>query len=197
MDIEKMFTNYIRTTSATQNIKREAEQSDTRLGINRHDPDEERRRERERKEKKDGFTQDDFTGVSIASLQAFLVAFIEDIHEEPEKGEDAYEIFEEEKEHELEDNVNQPQTPQAAQAHAAYSNAASAYSHNAHSNDVKNAEAVAKNLGLSSDEVRTIYSVIEDLKVLQDKGLEYLSIERGDSFLQSIVSAVTQAKLTL
>lgn len=192
-----MFTNYVRTAGRLQPIKRETENTDTRQEILRHDPDEQRRKNARKNDDQSAYAEDDFTGVSVESLRAFLVAFIEDIHEEPKKGEKSYEVFEEEKAHEREEEHNQPQSPQAAQAYEAYSNAASAYSHTMHSHNVKDAEATAKNLGLSVDEVRSIYTLIEDLDTLQERGVQYLRIERGTSFLNSIENAVAAIKLGL
>ena len=52
-------------------------------------------------------------------------------------------------------------------------------------------------LDLSAADIRTIHTLIEDLKNLNDAGVEILHIERAASFLESLVTAVNKIKTTL
>ena len=81
--------------------------------------------------------------------------------------------------------------------------AASAYAHNSHAQDKSKVlfettdKATGPSLDLSAADIRTIHVLIDDLKELEKANIEYLQIERAQTFLQSLVNAVRKARAYL
>ena len=46
---------------------------------------------------------------------------------------------------------------------------------------------------LENEDVRSIHSLLRDIGVLQTRGIEYLTIERNETFLASLAAAATKA----
>jgi hypothetical protein len=167
---------------------RQAENADTRLGIRHHEPDQERRKKEEKSEPVSVFDTDDSATVTVDALRAFLENFLKSMTAEKKDGGKFV-------------APEQPQAPQnSAPAHhdGAAARAAGAYQHVAKKVDRTQtpevpADADATPL-LGAADIRTIYKLIEDLKPLSERGIEYLTIERSDSFLNSLVAAVEKAK---
>ena len=83
MDIEKMYTNYLRSNAPQSPYNRQAQASDARKEMVRHDPDTDSNSRKGRGHKNsDDVHEDDFALVSISSLLAFLIAFLSDITEQ-------------------------------------------------------------------------------------------------------------------
>ena len=175
---------------------RQAEHADTRQDIQRHDPDYERRHS-----KKDGPEEQEpyETGATVAveALQHFLEEFLRNNSEEKEQPGPKKEtppLPETQKQ-----NTALPPSPQANPA----ARAASAYQTMAIATEKSTVllettdQAGGPPLDLSAADIRTIHTLIEDLKNLNDAGVEILHIERAASFLESLVTAVNKIKTTL
>jgi hypothetical protein len=174
------------------NKPRQAETTDTRQGIRRHDPEHERKKNKKRdSDGPVGFDEDDSAIVSVAALRVFLENFLKSTENaapaESKKEENSSETIPY-----AQDAAAEPARPSGQAAHAAH-----AYQHSARTGentysaaDGQASETVAQSLGLSSAEVRTIHTLLEDLKNISDRKIEYLHIERSESFLQSLVEAV-------
>lgn len=167
---------------------RQAESTDARLGIRRHEPEQEQGRKKQKTEDSDTFfNAEDEATVSIEALRIFLENFLKS-QQEPEKT-----------------ATPASQAPaaeipgQAPHISGEASQAASAYQTTAQSNKkymppVATTEESAQGPLLQAHEIRTIHVLLNDLADLSTKNIEYLRIERSDSFLNSLVAAVQKAR---
>ncbi|MCB1720297.1 MAG: hypothetical protein KDI11_00910 [Alphaproteobacteria bacterium] len=177
---------------------RQAEHADTRQDIQRHDPDYERHHS-----KKDQTEEQELyeTGATVAveALQHFLEEFLRNNPEEkgqPGQKKETPPFSETQKQ-----NAALPPSPPSHANPTA--RAASAYQTMAAANEKSTVllettdQAGGPPLDLSAADIRTIHTLIEDLKTLNDAGIEILHIERAASFLESLVTAVNKIKTTL
>lgn len=175
---------------------RHAEQSDARQDIQRHDPEYERRKKKKQQSNEELFSNEDGSTVSVTALQTFLNTFLKELSEKkPKQGFNATSKAEEDSEKQDKQETAPPKKP--ISGHAAY--AANSYQHMAESGqqtsilgDVN--ENNADLISLDASEVRTIHALLDDLKLLSEKNINYLRIERANSFLQSLVNAVDAIK---
>lgn len=172
---------------------RHAEQNDTRQDIQRHDPDFERKRRKKEQSPDDLFNQEDGATVSVQALELFLNKFLKELSEKPKQG------FNTQSQAALEKTENNEITKEPNVKNNPAAHAASAYQHMAQSQqktsllediNENNADLIA----LDASEIRTIHTLLEDLKMLSEKNIEYIHIERAESFLQSLVNAVEDVK---
>ncbi len=186
-DIEQMFTNFVHAGQQP----RHAENADARLDIRRQDPDEKRRKGEKEEDSKDPLEQEDKTSVSLSALQAFLKNFLKSLEDSPsEQKNDASPAHISKA---LNAQAKAPHSQKATKAQNAYATAARTTTPE---NDfsAKEAQKAASSLGLSSEEVRTIHTLLEDLEALSKQGIINLEIQRSSTFLQSLVSAVEKTK---
>ena len=169
---------------------RQAENADTRQDIRRHDPEQEQRRKKEGSAQDSPFAdmQDDAT-VSIEALRLFLENFLKGLQNEnaTENTGAQYAM--------PSAALAAPIPVQNAQAINAYQSGALTAAKPAPTPaaaPIENAEPAAS---LSSDEIRTIYKLMDDLQDLSERGIHYLHIERSDTFLHSLESAVAKIRL--
>lgn len=165
---------------------REAERSDARLDIRRHDPDQEKRKGHDH-EKESGplFNEDDDAVVSIEALRVFLKTFLGSLEDKA-----AAQSF------------SRPQeNPDVADDKPAQGNAMMAASAYAHASETKahgrtpetSTPAPAQTAKLPAEEIRIIHRLLENLQALSGRGVESLRIDRGESFLLSLVAASEKA----
>jgi len=173
------------------NQPRHAEQNDTRQDIQRHDPEYERRRRKRRDAEEDLFAGDDGATVSVQALTLFLNKFLKELSDKPKQGFNATSAPKEEKPQTAEENTP-PTSGPAAQAASAYQHSAESQQQTSILGDIN--ENNADLISLNGSEVRIIHSLLKDLKLLSDKHIEYIHIERASSFLQSLVTAVDAVK---
>lgn len=166
---------------------RQAEHSDTRQDIRRHDPDQERRRQKRKKAEDELFQDDHTASVSVTALRAFLENFLKSL----KTSETAQPV-------DQTDITPPPQQGRQPSGQNAY--AASAYQHVAEARAPKSSmlegvdDTTAPAIQLDASEVRTIHTLLEDLKILQERKIEHIRIVRHESFLQSLVEAVHAIK---
>lgn len=186
-----------------QTQPRQAEQSDTRQDIQRHDPEFERRKKKKHHEDEDLFPEDGAT-VSVQALRVFLENFLKSLSEEQQNipGPNT----QDENQAELDLGLEAP--PISKQSHpesqvqhvsgqAAY--AANTYQHIASAGQKR---SILEQTGVSgvppihldASEVRTIHAILDDLKIAEERNVEYIRIERSESFLGSIAAAVDKIK---
>ncbi|MCB9990209.1 MAG: hypothetical protein H6867_02370 [Rhodospirillales bacterium] len=170
---------------------RQTETLDTRQGIRRQDPDEQRgkRDRKDRDDNEDDLWQDK-TSVSVQTLQLFLEQLVRQQDSE-DKAADIQLSPAEIPAHSTPD-PNQHYTPQAAKAAQAYQRTYRATHHEAPP-PVPPADSIG-NITLTPDEIRTIHQLINDLNTLAARRVETLTVEKSSSFLRSLVEAV-QAQL--
>ena len=178
---------------------RHAEQTDTRQGIQRHDPDHERKRGKKQQTEEPEFNE---TGaiVAVEALRIFLEEFLQGKLEESEAaGQEDAPNPEDEPQNLEEKETSQP--PQQQTNPAAI--AASAYEATAHAGEKTDIllettdQAGGPPLDLSAADIRTIHALIEDLDTLIKAGVETLHIERADTFLESLKAAIGKIKAML
>ncbi|MCB9982928.1 MAG: hypothetical protein H6861_04520 [Rhodospirillales bacterium] len=179
---------------------RHAEQTDTRQGIQRHDPDFERRRSKKDAEAETDIDEAGAT-VAVEALRIFLEDFLRNNPEEtsgeanrkqPNPDMTAKQTSEE--------SVAPPPNPQihpAARAASAYASTAHAGEKNTVLFETTDAAGDGPALEISAGDIRTIHTLIEDLKLLEDAGIEILHIERAATFLDSLTGAVSKMKAAL
>lgn len=173
-----MYTSFSKLYAAPP---REAERADARYELRRHDPDQERRKnEREKKEPQSLFNEEDYALVSVEALRVFLQNFLKNQSASATAGEP------------------QEQTAPKAPAQGRAARAANAYAHASETGaSGKYIDAPAPSAqaapGLSEGDSRAINKLLEDLKTLSARRIEHLRIERGESFLQSLVHATEKA----
>lgn len=188
-----MFTTLGNILGTTQ-TPRHAEQNDTRQDIQRHDPEYERRKKKKQQSAEELFAGEEGSTVSVTALQTFLNTFLKELSEkQPKKGFNTTSQATEEIQEKQE--VAAPKAP--VSGHAAY--ASNAYQHMAESQQRTSIlgevnEGNADLISLDAAEVRTIHALLEDLKLLSNKSIEYIHIERASSFLESLKTAVDRVK---
>ncbi len=173
---------------------REAESTDTRLGIRRHDPDQEQPKKKKKDDEETAFfNEGDEATVSIEALQIFLENFLRSLLETAgmpaaPAGDQAKQATSTKPTHQQTMKSHDGEAAHAANAYQSTSFAVNKATH-FDSAPIQNAD-----LGLESHEVRMIYDLLADLKILAEKNVQTLHIERGNTFLQSLAAAVKKSK---
>lgn len=177
---------------------RHAEQTDTRQAIQRHEPDFERRRAKKQPESE---TDDHKTGasVSVEALRIFLEEFLRNNSEEPANQKSSKEENTTKPPQHVNRQIPQdhPYTNPAAQAAGAYANTAHTGEKSAILFETTDQAGDGPALEISAADIRTIQTLIDDLKILEDAGIEILHIERAATFLDSLNNAVAKIKTSL
>ena len=176
---------------------RHAEQNDTRQDIQRHDPEYERRKKEKQQHDDDLLQGEDSATIAVTALETFLNSFLKELTEKKPQNSFNASSHAQEKEDAL--NKPNPETnnQNRISGNAAY--AANTYQHIAQSQQKTSLlgeinENNADMISLDASEVRTIHALLEDIKLLKEKNIEYIRIERASSFLQSLVNAIQQVK---
>ncbi|MFK7839273.1 MAG: hypothetical protein AB8B83_02990 [Bdellovibrionales bacterium] len=172
---------------------RQAEQNDTRQDIQRHDPEFERRRRKKKQNNEDLMPEDGGANVSIDALEIFLNKFLKELSEKSIKSFNATSDSDENKALK-ENNPPKPEHLSGSAAQAAQAYQHSAESQHSHSLLGDITESNADLISLEASEIRTIHALLGDLKLLKNKNIEYIHIERAESFLNSLVNAVNTVK---
>lgn len=169
---------------------RQAESADTRLGIRRDEKHEQNKKDHPEKEEEDeSLLWNDSTTVSVEALKTFLNEFLKTKNIEPEtqasgtSQEDTYRP-----------EPLKPTTTIAARAMKAYG---SYVDHEPAVPPVEPQEQeTPEDLSalLRTDEVRTMYGLIRELTALHNRGVEFLTIGKADTFLEALVIAVENEK---
>ena len=180
---------------------RQAENTDTRQDIQRHDPDFERRRKKRQSEKEEPFPEDGAT-VSVEALRIFLENFLKSLSAQNTFNTGSKPKIQNHPQLDIFETQQNPQhsgapksvSGQAMQAIGVYQHIAEAQQKKSllEAGSVEGAPPIM----LEASEVRTIHTILEDLKIIEEKDIQYIHIERNHSFLQSIVNAVKKLKET-
>lgn len=172
----------------THGEPRHAENADTRQEIKRHDPDQERNRHKRDAQEDDPFQDENSTIISVEALRVFLDNFLKSLNEEDDGMQE----------------TPPPSPPtentQHARAETLRASGKAAIAANAYQSMARRQRNTsllkdsdmnhAPDIKLEASEMRVIHTLLDDLKMLSEKNIEYLRIEREGSFLQSIVNAV-------
>ena len=171
---------------------RQAESNDTRQAIPHDERDKGRKkREEEEKEEKSVDIWDDNTTVTVEALRAFLINFLKTIP----GGEDVATATD--TPHSLPARPPENKRPTStanARAVRAYQSMAEK-TQDSHAPPPKKSATTNDRTEptadlLESQELRDIHSLIDDLDMLAQKGVQQLRILRADSFLESLKNAV-------
>lgn len=173
---------------------RQAQAADTRLEI-RRDHDQEQRRQNDRPDGDDDSSSlwEDSTSVSVGALRAFLLEFLAARGVQGVEPSDAQDLLPT-----YVPPVREPGNPIAAKAMKAYAQT-SAQSPPAEPHQAPpHAALPSDNSDLSSllaqDEITTMRELIRELDLLAARGVQDLTIERADTFLEALVAAVSRAR---
>ncbi len=171
---------------------RQTEQTDTGLAIRRHDPEHERRRKKKDQKNEGDIFGDDNATISVTALRAFLQHFLDT--QKPQKEEKSIhaaglEISQSTAKQKAQ--ASKPISDQAARAMNAYQTTARASEPNVQASLMT--DASAEDIGLDGEDIRTVHQLMDDLKTLSDRNVEYITIEVGENFLASILNAVKHA----
>jgi hypothetical protein len=174
---------------------RQTENADTRQNIQRHDPDAQRRKRS--KSKDEDMTESHLTGatVSVAALQEFLINFLNaQKKQKPQKNHSSQVL----------NNINTEYTAPKTDQSVYTAKAASAYQTTANSTQKSTILIQTTDDGpagpsfeINVDETRAIVGLIDDLELLVKADIEFISIERADTFVQSLQNAVASIKAGL
>ncbi len=175
---------------------RHAETTDTRQGIRRHDPDQESRRKKGEGETSDAlFDTDDSATVTVEALRIFLENFLKSLDvKKPENARTNPAVAEPQTSPEIPTSPAQPVDGEAAKAAGVYQHVAQKVDRTAAPPAPESMEtAPSADMLLAASDIRAIHKLLEDLKLLAARGIDYLTIERSDSFLNSLIAAVAKA----
>lgn len=169
---------------------RQAESADARFDIRRHDPDQERKnKNHDDGEKKITFDTYDNAVVSVDALRAFLENFLNSL-QKPD----------------AQTNISLPENftpPSGDETQAKHVDAQASRAANLYKYAAKTAPRTApvapspqepSGPDLGNEDVRAIHRLLADITILQSRKIEYLTIEKNETFLASLSAAVTKAK---
>ncbi len=169
---------------------RKAEASDARMDIERHDEDYLQRKKKKQNEKPDLLESiEDGTSLSTDAVLSFLKGFIATL---PDKSAPATPAYKQQ-------DTPPPQAqsfvanPNAARANRAYQTTARAVHDPNISGTQTSSDPTAAEALLGSEDIRTIYRLIDNLKQLIERDIQTLSLERAPTFLASLENAVAKA----
>lgn len=170
---------------------RQAESTDARLEIRREEKqDQGKKREHKEESAAEGDLWEDSTTVSVEALKTFLIEFLKSKGQETE---------EERRSVEKAPSAYTPAPLQATTTMAA--RAMKAYGSHTLTpapppTEPRQTTDETVNLAdlLAADELRAMHALIRELESLSRQGLQTLTIEKQDTFLGALVTAVEQAK---
>lgn len=185
---------------------RRTESTDTRQAIQRHDPDFEKRRSKKESRNHEHAEEEDTATVSVESLHLFLDDFLR-AQNAPLAPENGPERASEGDEKTAASEQSEPAQGQKAPEHHSPPNgpaahAAQAYARQAHHQGQSWEESRRQPPSspdhehvplLNAEQIRTIHALLDDLRILSERKILYIRIERGESFLDSLVIAITKA----
>lgn len=174
---------------------RQAEHADTRFEIKREDKNDQGKKQDFEEKEETAPMWEDSTQVSVEALRSFLLEFLKTRGEptpEENNGVDPNSIYAG-----LRPEERTPASPMAARAVKAYGTMAM-YSQQdrppSPPPEVTQEQPVDLADLLRSDELRTIHVLIAELEQLSRRGLQVMTIEKADTFLEALVQAVRLEK---
>ncbi len=191
---------------------RQAENTDTRQEIRRHEPEYEQRKQGKRKKTPEElFSQSGSATVSVDALHVFLENFLKSQNAVADRdfatASAAPEAAKPEESGDPGFVAGLFKPPQAEEENPSAVSGAAAHAAQAYQSMARNAEDRNREhlladasledgpeIVLSSSDVRVIHRLLGDLKQLEARDIHFLHIERSESFLDSLVEAVDKAK---
>jgi hypothetical protein len=177
---------------------RQAEQTDTRQDIQRHDPDQPQRRKSRAKDE-DATTLEDGATVAVLALREFLENFIKSAAPATQSKPPASENISvpTQAASSAENNPQTDRSAYTARAASAYQNTPQSARREPVLLETTDSASGGPEFDLSASDTRAIHTLIEELKVLAAAEIEYIHIERAETFLQSLINGVNAAKAQL
>ncbi len=175
---------------------RHAEPLDTRQAIRRHDqPDSNNRKKDGRKDDDKQDLWEDQTTVSIRALKTFLRQLVtqQPAQAPQENGTPKNQQKHKDNQQGATPPASAPPAPAAARAASAYQRTYNATHDESIGGDAPQSGALP-DIELAPDEIRTIHKLIDALEQLDRANIDYLTLRKHDSFLQSLVEAVERIK---
>jgi hypothetical protein len=180
-------------------VPRQTEEIDARMAIRRQEPDYERpkrgRKESARDEHSGSY---DMATVSVEALQAFLENFVEAQEKKAAIAEEAPLIHAplppSEQAMQPQESSAKPHDTAAAKAAGLYRSSARRVPSAAASEGLPIRNTQSPHMDIGPEDIRTIHSLLTDLKDLSARGVQFLTIMQEESFLQSLTGAVDRIR---
>ncbi len=181
---------------------RTAEHTDTRQALQHHDPEYQRRQKKQNRKNDDQHEDLNDTVVSVEALQIFLQKFLKTAEDRRQQskdfnGKDRRQSNREEERPEFTPRQEEmPLMDDTRQKSAQAARAAYAYQSMQRPQQREKVLLETTDQGqgpefdLSAADIRAIYGLLEDIKILTEKNIDYLHIETADTFLNSLTNAV-------
>lgn len=171
---------------------RQAESNDTRQHIPHQEMHKHKRKNPDEREKQsDDTLWQDNTSVSVTALRTFLIDFLKTIPEakdisfvKQDKSDDSLKVRPHEKSRPT--NTHNAKAVRAYQTMANHSESKKTNPHNTPPK-INNDPTADK---IQSQELRDIYALIQNLEIIQERGVQNLTIQKADSFVESLKNAV-------
>lgn len=169
------------------NKPRETESTDARLGIRQHEIDKDGGRKKEKEDTDQlHFNTEDSATVTVEALRVFLENFLKSLEQQDKNKPQTTAISTPDK--------SPAVTGESARAAGAYQNAARTSPATTEIQQQPAEEIVVTPIeSLPSEDIRKIHALLANLTILVEKKIEYITIERSDSFLNSLTEAVEKA----
>lgn len=193
----------------TPALPRQAEETDTHQYIQRHDPDQQRRRGRKGAEEDDSLNADGSITIAVEALRIFLEKTLQsaDKNGPLQEGFAGVNQKREAEDYKIQQEMdlgmqsaNPPSQTSAQAAHAASLYQAVSSGPKKRENILLETTDTASNgpeIDLSLADIRSIRRILEDIKVLSRHNIEYLHIYQAASFLESLENAISEAKAVI
>lgn len=172
---------------------RQAESTDTWQGIRLDEKKDGRRKQDFEEKADDSDLWEDSTGVSVDALHAFLVNFLKNPHVIAASQKQAPSAKTSSPSAPAAETAKQPVNTATARAVSAYQTMSDKTHPPEFSAPPEDKTLTEVDL-LQASDVRVIHGLIADLEDLFAKGVTQLTIEKADTFLQSLQNAVEKAK---
>lgn len=162
---------------------RQAEETDTHLYLQKHQRDENRKKRDQQKDKENYFDTEDRASVSLDALHAFISNMLAENAHNNEA---------------VKTSGNQPlheQTPARKNNNIQTAKAADAYAHAAETS--KSAAVMPHdnyNANTKNDKDEFLYNLLKEIEILKARNIEEIYIEKADTFQESLVNAIMNAK---
>ena len=175
---------------------RKTENNDARQHIPHQEHDAAQKKNQQQDDKKEAPKWEDEASVSVASLRVFLIDFLKTL-----PGAENLDDFETPSAQNIQTRPHEKQRPsntQNAKAVRAYQTMAQ---HAQGPEDAPKAPSISDTKKppqtIESKEYRDIYTLIQDLEILAQKGIKELLIYKSETFVQSLKTAVDKEKIRL
>lgn len=162
-------------------MPRQAETTDTRQEILRHDPDQRRRKQEDERDNETDLFGDDRADISIESLEAFLHTLLRDYTAPDRQDSETAGAT-------IDSDV--PRSPNA-QAAGAYARTADYHTPHHGAVNIPVDESVSEEAeALSNEEIQMIHRLLSDIEHLKARGIQSVKLLQAPTFLECVAKGI-------